>query len=81
MAFERIFRDQYDDAVDRAQKSGTRGGFVEGGTVGVASALIYIAEGQDGPKYYCVQRTHYLQPFFSTLAPSSSRTGTIPISE
>lgn len=45
MSFERIFREQYDDAVDRALTSGTRGGFVEGGTVGVASALIYVAEG------------------------------------
>lgn len=44
MSFERVFREQFEDAVDRAQTSGQRGGFVEGGTVGVASALIYVAE-------------------------------------
>ncbi|EJD51851.1 P-loop containing nucleoside triphosphate hydrolase protein [Auricularia subglabra TFB-10046 SS5] len=44
MAFESVFKEQYDDAVDRALRSGTRGGFAEGGTVGVASALIYVAE-------------------------------------
>jgi ATP-binding cassette subfamily B (MDR/TAP) protein 1 len=44
MSFERVFREQYEQAVDRALKSGTRGGFVEGGTVGIASALIYVAE-------------------------------------
>jgi ATP-binding cassette subfamily B (MDR/TAP) protein 1 len=44
MAFERIFRSQFDKSVDLALSTGIRGAFVEGCTYGVASALIYLAE-------------------------------------
>lgn len=44
MAFERIFRNQFDKSVDLALSTGIRGAFVEGCTHGVASALIYLAE-------------------------------------
>ena len=44
MGFERIFQEKFDKSVDQAQATGVRGAFVEGGTHGVASGLIYLAE-------------------------------------
>jgi ATP-binding cassette subfamily B (MDR/TAP) protein 1 len=44
MAFERIFKNRFDSAADKALKTGVRGAFVEGCTYGVASGLIYLAE-------------------------------------
>ena len=45
MSFERVFSNQFNDSVDSAYRAGLIGGFAEGTTVGVAAALIYIAEG------------------------------------
>ncbi|KAI0703024.1 P-loop containing nucleoside triphosphate hydrolase protein [Cytidiella melzeri] len=44
MGFERTFQEKFDKSVDQAHTTGVRGAFVEGGTHGVASALIYLAE-------------------------------------
>ena len=45
MSFESVFSRQFDESVDSAYRAGLIGGFAEGGTVGVASAMIYLAEG------------------------------------
>jgi ATP-binding cassette subfamily B (MDR/TAP) protein 1 len=46
MAFEGIFKAQFDSLVNKAFTTGIRGAFVEGCTYGVAtrSGLIYLAE-------------------------------------
>lgn len=44
MSFERIFQVNFDKAADSALDSGVAGAFVEGGTLGVSTALIYLAE-------------------------------------
>lgn len=44
MGLERIFAEQFSSSVEKALSSGVRGAFVEGGTYGVASSLIYLAE-------------------------------------
>ena len=44
MDFERIFKNQFDAAADKALSTGVRGALVEGCTYGVASGLIYLAE-------------------------------------
>lgn len=45
MAFEGIFRDRFETSLNTALKTGVKGAFVEGTNVGVASGLIYLAEG------------------------------------
>ena len=44
MAFEGIFKAQFDSSVNKALTTGIRGAFVEGCTYGVAGGLIYLAE-------------------------------------
>ncbi|KAK0504638.1 P-loop containing nucleoside triphosphate hydrolase protein [Armillaria luteobubalina] len=44
MAFENVFRRNFDTAAERALSTGVKGAFVEGCTHGVASGLIYLAE-------------------------------------
>lgn len=44
MAFETVFRRQFEKSLTDALQSGVRGAFVEGCNVGVASGLIYLAE-------------------------------------
>ena len=44
MAFEGIFKAQFDFSVNKALTTGIKGAFVEGCTYGVASGLIYLAE-------------------------------------
>ncbi|KIY71143.1 P-loop containing nucleoside triphosphate hydrolase protein [Cylindrobasidium torrendii FP15055 ss-10] len=44
MAFERIFTSQFDAFAEKALKTGIRGAFVEGLTLGLSSGLIYLAE-------------------------------------
>jgi ATP-binding cassette subfamily B (MDR/TAP) protein 1 len=44
MAFEGVFKAQFDSYLDDALTTGIRGAFVEGCTYGVASGLIYLAE-------------------------------------
>ena len=44
MAFEGIFKAQFDSSVNKALNTGVQGAFVEGCTYGVASGLIYLAE-------------------------------------
>jgi ATP-binding cassette subfamily B (MDR/TAP) protein 1 len=44
MGIEGVFREKFDRAVDVAEERGIRGGWVEGVSYGVASALIYVAE-------------------------------------
>ncbi|KAF8802026.1 P-loop containing nucleoside triphosphate hydrolase protein [Phlegmacium glaucopus] len=44
MAFEGVFKAQFDGSVNKALNTGVRGAFVEGCTYGVASGLIYLAE-------------------------------------
>jgi hypothetical protein len=44
MAFEGVFKAQFDSSLDDALTTGIRGAFVEGCTYGVASGLIYLAE-------------------------------------
>ncbi|KIK03449.1 hypothetical protein K443DRAFT_653774 [Laccaria amethystina LaAM-08-1] len=44
MAFEGVFRSQFDAATDKALITGVMGAFVEGCTYGLASGLIYLAE-------------------------------------
>ena len=44
MAFEGIFKAQFDFSVNKALTTGIKGAFVEGCTYGVASGLIYMAE-------------------------------------
>ncbi|KAF7305096.1 hypothetical protein MKEN_01224800 [Mycena kentingensis (nom. inval.)] len=44
MGFESIFQKKFENASDRALKTGVKGAFVEGCTYGVASGLIYLAE-------------------------------------
>lgn len=47
MAFQGIFREQYETALQLALRTGLKSAFVEGCNIGVASALIYLAEGKD----------------------------------
>ena len=44
MAFEGIFKAQFETSVHKALTTGIRGAFVEGCTYRVASGLIYVAE-------------------------------------
>ena len=44
MAFEGVFKAQFDSSVNKALTTGVKGAFVEGCTYGVASGLIYLAE-------------------------------------
>ena len=44
MAFEGIFKVQFNSSVNKALTTGVKGAFVEGCTYGVASGLIYLAE-------------------------------------
>ena len=44
MAFEGVFKAQFETSVDKALTTGIRGAFVEGCTYGVESGLIYVAE-------------------------------------
>ena len=44
MAFEGIFKAQFDSSVNKALTTGIKGAFSEGCTYGVASGLIYLAE-------------------------------------
>ena len=44
MAFEGIFKAQFDSSVNKALTTGIKGAFVEGCTYGVASGLIYLTE-------------------------------------
>jgi len=44
MAFERVFQKEFDKSADLALSTGMRGAYIEGGSLGVASALIYLAE-------------------------------------
>src|SRR5277367_4835711 len=44
MAFEGVFKAQFDSSVNKALATGVKGAFVEGCTYGVASGLIYLAE-------------------------------------
>lgn len=44
MSFESVFQRQFDKAADIALDSGVAGAFIEGGTLGVSTALIYLAE-------------------------------------
>ncbi|KAF9447986.1 P-loop containing nucleoside triphosphate hydrolase protein [Macrolepiota fuliginosa MF-IS2] len=44
MGIAQPFLDTFDDAVEKALDTGVRGAWVEGGTHGVASGLIYVAE-------------------------------------
>ncbi|KZT32575.1 hypothetical protein SISSUDRAFT_1133093 [Sistotremastrum suecicum HHB10207 ss-3] len=44
MAFQGIFREQYEKALQLALRTGLKSAFVEGCNIGVASALIYLAE-------------------------------------
>ena len=44
MAFEGIFKAQFDSLVNKALTTGIKGAFVEGCIYGVASGLIYLAE-------------------------------------
>ena len=44
MGLDSVFREQFERATNEALKMGSRGAPVEGGTYGVASALIYFAE-------------------------------------
>ncbi|KAH7106808.1 P-loop containing nucleoside triphosphate hydrolase protein [Auriculariales sp. MPI-PUGE-AT-0066] len=44
MSFESVFSRQFNDSADATYRAGLIGGFAEGSTVGVASALIYLAE-------------------------------------
>jgi ATP-binding cassette subfamily B (MDR/TAP) protein 1 len=46
MSFERVFTRQFNKSVDSTYRSGLVGGFAEGSTAGIASALTYLAEGQ-----------------------------------
>jgi len=50
MSFESVFLRQFNDSVDSTYRAGLIGGFAEGSTVGIASALIYLAEGQFVPR-------------------------------
>ena len=44
MGFENHFRERFNESAENALRIGVRGGFVEGCTYGVASALIYLSE-------------------------------------
>ncbi|KAF8957788.1 P-loop containing nucleoside triphosphate hydrolase protein [Flammula alnicola] len=44
MAFDGVFKAQFEEAVEKSLTTGVRGAFVEGCTYGVASGLIYLAE-------------------------------------
>ncbi|CAA7261014.1 unnamed protein product [Cyclocybe aegerita] len=44
MAFDGVFKSQFEAAADETLRTGVRGAFVEGCTYGVASGLIYLAE-------------------------------------
>ncbi|KAG6814573.1 hypothetical protein H0H92_000101 [Tricholoma furcatifolium] len=44
MSFGKVFKANFDKAAEEALTTGIRGAFVEGGTYGVASGLIYLAE-------------------------------------
>jgi ATP-binding cassette, subfamily B (MDR/TAP), member 1 len=45
MGFEKAFRTQFDNSTDRALSAGVKGAFVTGASYGLASGLIYLAEG------------------------------------
>ena len=44
MAFDSVFRADFEDATEMSLTTGVRGAFVEGCTHGIASGLIYLAE-------------------------------------
>ena len=44
MSFEGVFSKHFDASAEKALKSGIRGAFVEGLTLGLSSGLIYFAE-------------------------------------
>ncbi|KAF8963802.1 P-loop containing nucleoside triphosphate hydrolase protein [Flammula alnicola] len=44
MAFDGVFKAQFEEAVEKSLTTGVQGAFVEGCTYGVASGLIYLAE-------------------------------------
>lgn len=44
MAFDSVFRTDFEDATETSLTTGVRGAFVEGCTHGIASGLIYLAE-------------------------------------
>ena len=44
MGFENIFQERFNKYTKIALRIGTRGGFVEGCTYGIASSLIYLSE-------------------------------------
>ena len=45
MGFERVFKEQFERALERAMRCGVDGGFVDGMGFGIANAVIYLAQG------------------------------------
>ncbi|KIM24333.1 hypothetical protein M408DRAFT_27162 [Serendipita vermifera MAFF 305830] len=45
MGFERVFKEQFERALERAMRCGVDGGFVDGMAFGIANAVIYLAQG------------------------------------